>query len=317
MMIRTIWCDAPFPEPVIERMRLELAPHRLIMAVEKEGAMQFGEAQVAFGQPDPDWVIRSPDIAWLQLTTAGYTRYDTQAMRQALRARSAMLTNSSSVYDEPCAQHVLAMMLCLSRSLPAAWSNQQTARGWPQQSLRTDSKLLNGQTAMLFGYGAIGRKVEAMLRPLEMRIIAVRRTPSGTESLPTFTYAQAEEYLPAADHVINLLPEAPQTHRFFNSRRFAAMKRGSVFYNVGRGATVDQESLVAALVAGHLAAAYLDVTDPEPLPPGHELWSAPNCFITPHTAGGHENESERLADHFMKNFRLFQAGEKLLDVVMD
>jgi phosphoglycerate dehydrogenase-like enzyme len=91
------------------------------------------------------------------------------------------------------------------------------------------------------------------------------------------------------------------------------MKPGAVFYNIGRGTTVDQLALAEALEDGRLAAAWLDVTDPEPLPDDHPLWAAPNCHITPHTAGGHTNEGETLVLHFLENFRRFLANEALLD----
>ncbi len=94
------------------------------------------------------------------------------------------------------------------------------------------------------------------------------------------------------------------------------MKRGARFYNIGRGPTVDQPSLIAALADRHLDAAYLDVTDPEPLPPDHPLWSAPNCFICPHTGGGHREESVRLVRHFLANLALFEAGQPLVDRVI-
>jgi phosphoglycerate dehydrogenase-like enzyme len=97
---------------------------------------------------------------------------------------------------------------------------------------------------------------------------------------------------------------------------FAAMKPGAVFYNVGRGTTVNQAALIAALESGQVGAAYLDVTEPEPLPPDHPLWAAPNCFITPHVAGGHQDEDAHLVRHFVSNLRRFEAGEPLVDVVM-
>jgi len=93
------------------------------------------------------------------------------------------------------------------------------------------------------------------------------------------------------------------------------MKNGAVFYNVGRGVTVDQPALLAALRSGRLAAAYLDVTDPEPPPPDDPIWSVPNCWITPHAAGGHQDESERVVAHFLENLRRFEAGDPLLDRV--
>ena len=94
------------------------------------------------------------------------------------------------------------------------------------------------------------------------------------------------------------------------------MKPGARFYNVGRGATVDQEALVEALVAGRLGAAHLDVTAPEPLPPGHALWGAPNCYITPHMAGGRRGETIELVRHFLANLAAFETGAALVDRVM-
>ena len=106
--------------------------------------------------------------------------------------------------------------------------------------------------------------------------------------------------LALADHVVNLLPESEGTRRLGQRRRLACFRPGSRFYNVGRGTTVDQDALVAALHAGVPGAAYLDVTEPEPLPPAHPLWTAPNCFITPHTAGGRHDQNEALVEHFLR-----------------
>jgi phosphoglycerate dehydrogenase-like enzyme len=94
------------------------------------------------------------------------------------------------------------------------------------------------------------------------------------------------------------------------------MRKGAIFYNIGRGNTVDQAALLTALQGGHLGAALLDVTEPEPLPPDHPLWSLPNCVITPHMAGGHSSEQERLVDHFLENLRRFERGEPLHDRVV-
>ncbi|HMB29898.1 MAG TPA: NAD(P)-dependent oxidoreductase, partial [Blastocatellia bacterium] len=93
-------------------------------------------------------------------------------------------------------------------------------------------------------------------------------------------------------------------------------KPGAIFYNIGRGSTVDQEALLAALERGSLAGAYLDVTTPEPLPPDHPLWSAPSCFITPHSAGGQMREQHDLVEHFLENLRRFAGGRELLDRIV-
>ena len=122
--------------------------------------------------------------------------------------------------------------------------------------------------------------------------------------------------LATANHVFNTLPSATGTKEVFNTGRFSAMKRGAIFYNVGRGDTVDQTALRSALDSRHIAAAYLDVTMPEPLPADHPLWSAPNCFITPHIAGGAQGEMQRLLDHFLANFQRFRDGKELINRIM-
>ena len=116
--------------------------------------------------------------------------------------------------------------------------------------------------------------------------------------------------------MIDILPSSSATDNFFTAARFSLMKPGAIFYNIGRGTTVDQDALIASLNSGKLAAAYLDVTVPEPLPPDHPLWKASNCFITPHSGGGHADEFDRVVDHFLGNLRLFQTGAPLRDRII-
>ena len=155
-----------------------------------------------------------------------------------------------------------------------------------------------------------------MLAPFRMKITALRRQPRGDESIAIVTEELLAPALATADHVINILPDNAASIGFINQERLAQMKLGAAFYNIGRGTTVDQTALDASLRSGHLAAAWLDVTDPEPLPEGHPLLTAPNCHLTPHTAGGHPNESVTLVRHFLANFKRFVANEPLRDRVM-
>ena len=131
-------------------------------------------------------------------------------------------------------------------------------------------------------------------------------------------FAQADDLLPHTDHIINILPASPETDCFFNADRLARMSPTAIFYNIGRGSTVDQISLQVALETRRIAAArhYLDVTTPEPLPPDNPLWNLPNCIITPHTAGGHATEFERIARHFLANLKKYDAHEPLIDRVI-
>jgi phosphoglycerate dehydrogenase-like enzyme len=151
-----------------------------------------------------------------------------------------------------------------------------------------------------------------------MRLIAIRRAPTGKEDregVEAVTEDGLSRVLPLADHVIDVLPENPATRGYMDASRFGLLRPGTLFYNIGRGATVDQEALLAALRTGRVGAAYLDVTSPEPLPPEHPLWSAPHCYNTPHSAGGHSGEGLRLVEHFLSNLDAFREGRPLADRV--
>ena len=320
----TIWCNATLPPADLEHLRAAAAPHRLVLCTSAATSNlhpgppdpALANADVAFGQPDPQQVVESPNLKWVHLSSAGYTRYDTDAFRQAMAARGGTLTNSSSVYDAPCAEHALAMILALARNLPQSLDDQRGPRRWPGDAVRRTQSLLDGQSILIYGYGAIGRRLAELLLPLRMKVTGVRRRTGGAEPVPLVTPDAADGLLPTADHVMDILPLSDHTAKFFDAARLAKLPPTARFYNIGRGGTVDQPALVAALSAGGLAAAYLDVTDPEPLPPADPLWSLPNCWITPHAAGGHATEFRRLADHFLANLHQYAAGEGLVDLVV-
>ena len=319
----TIWCNPQVSDAARTLLIQGTKPHRLVFSRVATYNLDAGppdsallEAEVAFGQPDPQTVMRASRLRWIHLTSAGYARYDTPEFRGALGARGAILTNSSQVYAEPCAEHLFAFMLAQARQLLWTYRMQLTERSWKTEPLRVASRLLTGQSILLLGYGAIARRLVQLVEPFGMRITAVRRYPTRDEAVRTIGEDDLEEALAEADHVVNTLPEGDATTRFMNTARFAAMKPSAIFYNVGRGSTVDQEALLTALQQERLGAAYLDVTVPEPLPPDHPLWTAPRCYITPHTAGGHSDEHERFVAHFIKNLDRFTAGEPLLDRVM-
>jgi len=250
------------------------------------------------------------------LSTAGYTRYDRDDFRAAMKARDTQVTNASTVFANPCAEHVLSQMLALARNLPAQLRNQDGPREWRYQEDRFTNAALTGQTVLLLGFGAIGRRLAELLRPFGGRILAYRRTPSGDEGVEIVNEAGLPAALGVADQVVNLLPDAPATRGFMSADRLKQMKAGARFYNVGRGTTVDQPALIDALETGRIAGAYLDVMEPEPLPPQHPLWDAPNCFITCHIAGGTVDQDMKLVAHLLENLRRFRAGQPLIDRII-
>ncbi len=317
---KLIWCNNDFGVHE-QRERALLAAgageHQLLMfeyqqdGGEGESRTALKAADIAFGYPAATAVVESDKLRWVHLHSAGYTAFDRDDIKRAMTSRGTVLTNSSAVYDEPCAQHLLAMITAQARQLPAALDSQRSDQAWPMTSLRLQAQLLSGQTVLLLGFGAIARRLVELLLPLHLNLIAVRRHVSGDEPIRVEQIGRVNELLPLADHVVNILPANDQTKNLLNAARLGSLKRGSIVYNIGRGSTVDQEALLKELSAGRIAAAYLDVTDPEPLPPDHPLWTTPNCFITPHIAGGHTIEKERQVRHFLDNLRRFEKGEPL------
>jgi len=319
-----IFSDAQFSPSAAELLREGVAPHELLLPrqpassvlAKSEPDPAFASAEVAVGQPDVASVEGSRALRWLHLTSAGFTRYDTAEFRALAAARGLAVTNSSSVYEEACAEHAFAFMMAQSRRLPRALATR-TASGTPEWlDLRDASVSLRGQCVLILGFGAIAARLVQLLAPFEMRILALRRRPRGDEGVEIVSAGQLDASLAAVDHVVNILPENAESRHFMDGARFAAMRTGAAFYNIGRGATVDQDALAKALHLGRLAAAWLDVTDPEPLPAEHPLLSAPNCHITPHTAGGHRHEPETLVRHFLGNLRRFEAGKPLKDRII-
>ncbi|HET6407658.1 MAG TPA: D-2-hydroxyacid dehydrogenase [Chthoniobacteraceae bacterium] len=284
--------------------------------VKAERDPQFRSADVAFGQPDLQAISEAAQLKWVHVSSSGITRYDTPEFRAQMAQRGISVSNSARVYNEACATHVLGFMLAQARCLPWALKSRAANGSDSWVSLRNSCTPLRAQTVLILGYGAIGKRLAEMLRPFDVEIIAHRRKPRGDEGVAVITDEGLPEVLSRADHVLNILPDSSSTRHFFNAERFELLKPGAVFYNIGRGGTVDQDALLTTLRSGRIKAAWLDVTEPEPLPNDHPLWAEPNCFITPHIAGGHADETLTLVQHFLENFDRFVRGEPLVDCVI-
>ena len=324
MQLHRIFSDSPLGGSAARLLLDGVAPHELIVPAKQAASIlakpeadpAFLLADIAFGQPDLESIARSEKLRWIHISTAGFTRYDTPEFRALVAEREIIVTNSSSVYAAACAEHVLSFMLAQSRRLPQALHSQAANGDAEWLRLRGESVSLRGQSLVILGFGGIATHLVKLLAPFEMNITAMRRSPRGDEGFPTVTVENLSAALATANHVINILPDNAASQNFMNAERFAQMKPGAVFHNIGRGTTVDQDALLDALRSGHLGAAWLDVTDPEPLPADHPLRHEPNCFITPHIAGGHADESGTLVRHFLANFQRYLTGSPLLDRIM-
>jgi phosphoglycerate dehydrogenase-like enzyme len=317
-----IWTNTEYPNEATELLKDGVAGHELVFAKDRVHILAMGgpseellTAQVAFGQPDPAQIIANSDLKFVQITSAGYTRYDTEEFRSAMASRGGVFCNSSSVYAEPCAQHILAFMLASARQIPASVKAQVTDQAWVFPALRPICRILRGERVLIVGYGAIGKRLVELLVPFWVDTVAIRRTVRGNEPVPTYSDDHLDEWLGQADHVVNILPANASNAKLFDASKFNLMKWGAQFYNIGRGTTVDQVALIEALNSGQVGSALLDVTDPEPLPSDHPLWTAPNCTITPHIGGGYEGEETVAVKHFLSNLKRFEVGEPLVDRV--
>lgn len=171
---------------------------------------------------------------------------------------------------------------------------------------------LSGKRVLIVGYGAIGEGIEKRLLPFEVEIVRVARTARQEPQVHAIT--ELHSLLPQADVIVLIVPLTQETTGMFGPKEFALLKQGALLVNAARGPVVDTNSLVEALQAGRIRAA-IDVTDPEPLPEGHPLWSAPNLLLTPHVAGSTERFMPRALQVAADQVRRFIAGEPLANVV--
>jgi phosphoglycerate dehydrogenase-like enzyme len=173
---------------------------------------------------------------------------------------------------------------------------------------------LAGKTVLIVGYGSIGAAIEARLTPFGVRTLRVART--AKPDLGVSPVSDLHKLIPEADIVVLILPLTPETNGLFGATELGLMKRGALLVNAARGPVVVTDALVAAL-SEHRIQAALDVTDPEPLPEHHPLWTAPNCLITPHVAGSTPEFIHRAFQFGRAQLQRFIAGETLENIVSD
>jgi phosphoglycerate dehydrogenase-like enzyme len=252
----------------------------------------------------------APRLKWLQLLTAGY-----DSAKQFGVPEGVTVTNMGDALAAPVATHAVTLLLALQRLLPTAIANQNS-RLW-DRSISARAVIPDQSTIVVVGFGHIGREIARLLRALGARIIAVTR--SGTPHAladETVEIGKLLDVLPRADAVMIAVPLDEGTQGLLGPRALNACKRGAFLVNIARGSIVDSSALIEALSSGVLAGAGLDVTDPEPLPKDHPLWSAPNLIITPHYAGAcGALGTYRMAATAEDNLKRFMRGDALTNVV--
>lgn len=292
--------------------RILVAPHRqwLADAVEAGGATPVeggsADAIVWTDAKDPDGLRAvldaQPDVAWVQLPWAGIEPF------VPVLDHDRTWTCGKGVYAEPVAEHALMLALAGMRGL-ATYGRATTWAG-PR-----GVNLLNASVVMVGG-GGITRSFVRLLEPFGCTVTVVRRRPDPFDGATrTVAAERLDEVLPAADLVVLALPLLPETVGLFDEGRLRLLGPQTWLVNVARGAHVVTDDLVHVLADGVIGGAALDVTDPEPLPDGHPLWTAPNCILTPHVGNTPEMAVPLLAARVEDNVRRFVTGVDLIGLV--
>ena len=292
------------------------------------------EAEVLYTWQIPENVPReSPHLRWIQLPSAGADH-----IRQLPVWESAVtITASQGVHTVPMAEHFFALLLSLSRQI-APLVRAQSRGEWVHDTRQAQIRLveLRGKTLGIIGWGKIGAGVAHIAHAFGMRVVGTRWSApvpreledqvgeyedppwlEPTQKGPDTVYPadRLGEVLSQSDIVLLLLPLTDGTKGSFGQEAFGSMKRGALFFNLGRGAVVDENALIQALQEGSIAGAGLDVFEHEPLPRSSPLWSMPNVIVSPHIGGLGEHTRERGAHLFEVNLRRFLDGQPLLNMV--
>jgi phosphoglycerate dehydrogenase-like enzyme len=253
-------------------------------------------------------------VRWVAVMSAGV---EDCLGKPALERPGLTVTNMRAVAGPVMAEHTIALMFALSRSLQVSIGRQATGEGWNRNFAGSQPQALTDKTVLVAGLGGIGLEVAKRAHGLGMKVIATRG--SSREGPDYVSYVGLSDELPKligqADVVVATLPLTPATTNLFDAKMFARMKKTAYFVNVGRGGSVVTDDLVAALNNGTIAGAGLDVTEPEPLPKSHPLWKAKNIIITPHHSAQSDLGQGKRELILKEQVRRFVAGDKLLSVV--
>ncbi|MDP1535302.1 MAG: NAD(P)-dependent oxidoreductase, partial [Rubrivivax sp.] len=242
---------------------------------------------------------RSPRLRWVQIHAAGADR----PIYVELRARGVSVSTASGVNADAVAQTALAGLLALARGFPQLLAAQRERR-WAPLIQGAMPRELRGQTALLLGWGPIGRRLGGLLQALGLKLVVVRQSAmAAAPGVPTLSYADWRQALPTADWLLLTCPLSEQTRALVDADALALLPAGARVINVARGEIVVEADLIAALQSGRLGGAYLDVFEHEPLPAASPLWNLDNVIVTPHSAGHSDGNERQVAALFIDNLR--------------
>lgn len=245
---------------------------------------------------------QNPQIEWVQLPFAGVDAF------ADIIKRPILFTSAKGSYREPVAEHALALSLAMMRVIP----ERVVTKTWGRQF--ADS--LYDSNVLIFGGGGITEELLKLLQPFRTNVTVIRKNPEPMiGAKQTLGFDQLDSQLPNADLVILAAALTDETRYLFDASKFAIMKPTAYLVNIARGPMVKTADLISALNEDVIAGAAVDVTDPEPLPDGHPLWTAKNIIITPHTADTRKQVVRLFSDRIRENVRSYGQGKPMVGVV--
>ena len=249
-----------------------------------------------------------PDhIEWVALKTAGIEEFVEAGVIDDRR----IWTNASGFYAENVAEHALSLLLSGIRQI-----NTSILLGWDKDGIDPHVRSLHGSTVAIIGAGGIGVSLTQRLTACDARVIAVNRSGRPVPGADvTYPSSELDKVWAATDHVVLAAPSTPETRHTINDETLAALPSHAWIVNIARGPLIDQQALYRALVAGEIAGAALDVTDPEPPDSDDPLFYLPNVIVTPHIANPTSGLTRTMAPFLAENIRRFADGEQMLSVV--
>ena len=274
---------------------------------------RIGEADVvlASGMWKNDLIPHASKLKFIQSISSGLDQYS----KELLGAKGIRLASAAGVNARAVAEHAMALILAIARRLPEARDNQhkKTWRGMIGDLAQREDEL-GGKTLLVVGMGRIGSHLAKLAKAFDMKVVGIRRDPKAGANGADSIHGMGDlvKLVPDADFVALTCALTPETTGLMSAAAFAAMKSSSVFVNVARGKVADEAALIATMKAGKIWAAGLDVTVDEPLPENSPLWTMPNVFITPHTAGETRAYEDNVIDILIENLDRLWRDEKTL-----
>lgn len=265
-------------------------------------------ADAILGNVPVELIRQNDHLVWFQSNFAGPDPY----LEPGVLPANCLVTNATGAYGLAISEWMLGMWLALAKDL-LLYRDRQHRHHW--EAIERPVRSIAGSRVLCVGMGDIGSSFARRAHLLGAQVVGVRRHggPCPDYCLRVVDTAHLDEELPQADVVALSLPGTPETYRMFDAERLARCKPGAILLNVGRGSTVDCDALAQAVQQGRLYGAAIDVTDPEPLPPDHPLWTLDTVLITPHISGRFSlpRTLENIVDIFAHNLQRFAAGQPL------